>query len=83
MANKLYYKDSVGRDLKGIDRQEARRIIAKIEKLLVRDSNAGKPLKGGEYHSLRAGNYRVIYIKVKDGALIARIGHRKDVYYDL
>lgn len=83
MANRIYYKDSVGRDLKGIDHAEAKRIVSKIETRLSKDSNAGKPLKNSEYHSLRVGNYRVIYIKVKDGVLVARIGHRKDVYDDL
>ena len=83
MANKVYYKDSVGRDLKGLGHFEAKRVISKIEKSLTQDSNAGKQLKGGEYYSLRVGNYRVIYLKVRDGVLIARIGHRKDVYHTL
>ena len=83
MANKIYYKDSVGKDLKGIDHSEVKRIILKIEKQLTEDSNAGKPLKNSEYYSLRVGNYRVIYIKITDGILISRIGHRKDVYQNL
>lgn len=83
MANKIYYKDAVGRDLKGIDHAEARRIISKIEKMLAQDTNAGKPLKNSEYRSLRVGNYRVIYIQLKEGVLITRIGHRKEVYHNL
>ncbi len=83
MANKIYYKDSVGKDLKGIDRFEAKRIIAKIEKNLLGDADFGKPLKNSEYFSVRIGNYRVIYLKLKDGVLISRIGHRKDVYDNL
>ena len=83
MANKIYYKDSVGRDIRGIDPSEMKRIASKIEKMLTQDVDAGKPLKNSEYRSLRVGNYRVIYIKVSDGVLITRIGHRKDVYHDL
>ncbi len=83
MENKIYYKDSVGRDLRGIDRSEAKRIISKTEKMLTENSDAGKPLKGGESHSLRVGNYRVIYVKLQEGVLITRIGHRKDVYHNL
>jgi mRNA interferase RelE/StbE len=80
MTNKIYYKNSVGKDLKGIDYSERNRIIAKIEKILSLDPNAGKKLQNSDCRSLRIGNYRVIYIKVKDGVLIVRIGHRKDVY---
>ncbi|MDI6757873.1 MAG: type II toxin-antitoxin system RelE/ParE family toxin [Endomicrobiia bacterium] len=83
MANKIYYKDSVGRDLKGIDYSERIRIIAKIERTLSENSDAGKNLRNSERRSLRIGNYRVIYTKVKDGVLIARIGHRKEVYRDI
>ena len=32
------------------------------------------------FYRLRIGDYRVIYAKTRDGVLVLRIGHRKNVY---
>lgn len=82
MPYKVYYKASIERDLKKIDKAEARRILNKIEKELGKDPGKGEQLKG-EFRGLfryRVGDYRVIYARTADGILVLRIGHRKEIY---
>lgn len=78
----IQYKASVARDLKKIDKTQARSLIAKLENTLNANPDAGEPLKG-EFRGLfkyRIGDYRVIYSKTTDGVLVLRIAHRKEVY---
>ncbi len=82
MPAEIEYKASVLRDLGRIGDQQAKRIVAKLEKALGDDPNAGTPLKG-EFiglRRLRVGDYRVIYVKTRKGVLVLRIGHRSAVY---
>lgn len=82
MAYNISYKASVERDLKKLDKNEATRILDKVETDLGKDPAKGEPLKG-PFQGLfryRIGDYRVIYTKTKDGILVLRISHRKDVY---
>jgi len=79
---KVYYKALIERDLKKIDKAEAKRVLNKIEKELGKDPSKGEQLKG-EFRGLfgyRVGDYRVIYAKTTDGVLVLRIGHRKEIY---
>jgi mRNA interferase RelE/StbE len=79
---KVYYKASIERDLKKIDKAEAKRILNKIEKELRKDPYKGEKLKG-EFRGLfryRVGDYRVICARTSDGILVLRVGHRKDIY---
>jgi len=69
--------------LKGIDRIDKSKILAKISKLRS-NPHLGKKLKGNykDCYSLRAWPYRIIY-KINDSnnlILIIRIGHRQGVY---
>jgi len=82
LASKVSYKASVAADLKRIDKPVVRRLVEKLERALSSNPDAGIPL-AGEYRGLfkyRIGDYRIIYAKTTDGALVLRIGHRKDVY---
>ena len=82
MAYTVEYKSSVARDLKKIDKAEVKHILAKLERQLRYNPDAGEPLKG-EFASLfrlRVGDYRVIYAKIGKGSLVLRIAHRKKVY---
>ncbi len=82
MGYKLQFKASVERDLKKLDKQTVKKILAEIENELVSDLNNGKKLRG-EFEGLlsyRMGDYRVIYTIVRDSVLVLRIGHRRDVY---
>ncbi|MFH1902446.1 MAG: type II toxin-antitoxin system RelE/ParE family toxin [Candidatus Omnitrophota bacterium] len=76
------YKISVRRDVKKIDKPEARRIRDSLELKLQQDPSAGEPLKGdlAGLFKLRFGDYRVIYAKTKEGILVLRIRHRKNAY---
>ncbi|MDD5224370.1 MAG: type II toxin-antitoxin system RelE/ParE family toxin [bacterium] len=82
MITKITYKTTVIKDLKRIDKQEARRVINKMEKVLSENPDAGTALTG-EFQGLfryRAGDYRAIYSKRPGQVLVLRIAHRKEVY---
>jgi len=79
---RVIYKASVEKDLKKIDKTEAKKILNRIEGDLAKDPDKGSALSGtfqGLYR-YRIGDYRVIYTKTVDGILVLRIGHRRDIY---
>lgn len=82
MKYSVDYKSSVARDLKKLDKGEAKGILAKLERQLFHNPGAGEPLKGefAGLFRLRIGNYRVIYSKTQKGSLVLRIAHRKEAY---
>jgi len=85
LAYSVQYKKSVARDLKHLDKIEAKRILDRLEKELKKDPDAGEQLKGkfAGFSRLRVGDYRVVYTKTKEGVLVLLIAHRKDVYKKL
>ena len=82
MAYNIVYKRSVQRDLKGIPKAEADRLLNQIEMDLAKKADSFPALKGpfAGLRKYRSGDYRVIYAILGDDVLILRIGHRKDVY---
>jgi len=80
--NKIYFKKSVSKDIKKIDSAQRIKIMNQIQKALSENSHKGKRLTGDfeGLWRLRIGDYRVIYTVIRDGWLILRIGHRKDIY---
>ena len=82
MKYSIAFKKSVSRDLKKIDREQAEKILLKIDQEL--STKAGKyPELKGSFSGLRKcriGNYRIIFTIINDTVLILRIKHRKDVY---
>ena len=85
---KVFYLDSVEEDLKNLDKPVQKRLLDKIEKTLTQDPRGlGKQLTGpfSGLWSYRIGDDRVIYKIAEKEILIivARIGHRKDVYWKL
>ena len=77
MVYRVVYKASVEKDLKKIDKTEAKKILSRIEGDLAKDPDKGSALSGtfqGLYR-YRIGDYRVIYTKTVDGILVLRIGH--------
>ena len=84
MAYNIFYKKSVIRDLKKLPKAEARRILIKIEKKLLKDPKANPVLKGqfAGLRKFRVGDYRVVYLLFEKNILILRIGYRRDVYKD-
>ena len=82
MAFEIAYKKSVRKDLAGLGKTEARRILDKIEKELSVRADAYPILKGdfSGLRKLRVGDYRVIFAILGTQVLVLRIGHRKEVY---
>jgi mRNA interferase RelE/StbE len=73
------------KDLKSLDKSNAKAIVDKVKDYLVKEPlSIGKPLKGlfkGMYR-YRMGDYRVIYTvdKAEKTILILKVGARKDIY---
>ena len=82
MNYKIAFKKSVSRDLKKIDKEQADRILKKIEDELPQKAET-LPILTGKFSGLRTfrvEDFRVIF-SIKGGtALILRIRHRKEVY---
>ena len=82
MGSSVFYKASIEKDLRRLDKPAVARLIAKLEHTLSRNPEAGEPLSG-EYRGMfkyRIGDYRVLYAKIPEGVLVLRIGHRREVY---
>lgn len=77
-------KNSVGKDLKRVDRWQVLRILKVIKAL---ETNpfppSSKKLVGSEYtYRVRVGDFRIIYtVDYKSREVeIQRVGHRKEIY---
>lgn len=82
MAYSITYKASVAKDLKKLNKADARRVLDQIDKDLTKNPKKYPALKG-EFAGLRkyrVGDYRIIFAVIEADVLILRIGHRKDVY---
>jgi len=82
LAFNIKYKKSIERDLKRLNKEDAGRILDKIEDELSEKADAYPLLKGdfAGLRKLRIGDYRVIYAIIKNDCLILRIGHRREIY---
>jgi mRNA interferase RelE/StbE len=79
---KTAFKKSVSRDLKKIDKEQAKRILNKIESELPQKAET-LPTLTGKFSGLRkfrVGDFRVIFSIIGDTALVLRVRHRKEVY---
>lgn len=84
MANySLIVKKSVSRDLRGIPKEDIKRILITLQGLVDNPRSAGcEKLSGQERYRIRQGVYRIIY-EIADQQLIVtvvKIGHRNQVY---
>lgn len=82
MAARVEYKASVARDLRRLDRRQALRVAADIERRLRGAGQSGEA-PGGAFAGLfrlRVGDYRVIYARTDDGYLVLRVAHRGAAY---
>ena len=82
MAYNITFKKSVTKDLKRISKQQATRILDKIDTELARDPEKSPSLTGpfAGLRKFRVGDYRVIFAIMDADVLILRVQHRKDVY---
>jgi len=80
---KVVLRRSVAKDLRGIPKKDARRIVSAIRGLGEDPRPPGvKKLSGQERYRLRLGNYRILY-SIEDNVLtvtVVKVGHRRDVY---
>ena len=82
MNYKIAFKKSVARDLRKIDKEQANRILKKIEAELPTKAEI-LPMLTGKFSGLRkfrVGDFRVIFSIIRNTALILRIMHRKEAY---
>lgn len=87
MGWKIEFAATARKELKRLDRTEAKRILGFLHDRVILHGNPrlfGKPLKGqdGEIWRYRVGNYRII-CELQEATmvvLVARVGHRKAVY---
>ena len=80
---KIYFKESVEKDIRNIPKKELTKIIRRIRKLATRPRPPGcEKLTDQENYRLRQGQYRIIYsVQDKDLTIfIVKIAHRKDIY---
>lgn len=82
MSYKIAFKKSVARDLKKIDKDQADRILSKIEDELPEKAETFPSLTGrfSSLRKFRVGDYRVVFSIMGDTALILRIRHRREAY---
>jgi len=80
---KVYFRESVEKDLQTIPKKDLKRILRRIEMLR---GNPGPPgcekLTGQERYRVRQGQYRIAS-SIQDDELtvwIVKVGHRKDVH---
>ena len=82
MSCKIAFKKSVARDLKKIDKDQADKILKKIEDELPEKAETFPTLTGkfSGLRKFRIGDYRVVYSILGNTALILRIKHRREAY---
>ena len=82
MSYKIAFKKSVARDLKKIDKDQADRILSKIEDELPEKAETFPSLTGifSSLRKFRVGDYRVVFSIMGDTALILRIRYRREAY---
>ena len=80
---KIYFKESVEKDIRSIPKKDLKKILLRIEALAKDPRPPGhEKLTGQEKYRIRQGTYRIIY-SIQDNKLtiwVVKVGHRKDVY---
>ena len=82
MIYKILFKKSFERDLKKIDKEQANRILNKIEEDLPGKADSLPSLTGkfSRLKKCRIGGYRIIFAIIGETIIILRISHRKEAY---
>lgn len=82
-AFRLIFRHSVSKDLRGIPRDDLRRILGRVETLAHDPRGPGcEKLSGAERYRVRQGRYRILYEIHDDEAtvVVVKVGHRRHVY---
>ena len=82
MTYEVLFSDLALKQLKKLDEDIRRRIIATLERIRIRPEAYLRKLVGDDGYRLRVGDYRVIVDLDKEKLiiLVLRIGHRRNVY---
>ncbi|HNA29540.1 MAG TPA: type II toxin-antitoxin system RelE/ParE family toxin [Thiobacillaceae bacterium] len=79
----LRVRPSVAKDLRGLPREDVKRILAPIEALRDDPRPPGsEKLSAQDRYRVRQGNYRIIY-GVEEAEVVVenvKVGHRREVY---
>jgi mRNA interferase RelE/StbE len=82
-AYKVYFRESVEKDLAVIPKGDVKKILRRIRTLSEDPRPSGcEKLTGQERYRVRQGLYRIVY-SVQDKELavwVVKVGHRKDIY---
>ncbi len=81
MIYQIEFKPRALKDLRAVDKGEARRLIEKIQ--LMENDLAGDAKRLTNFtpeYRLRVGSYRVLFEVEGEKVVIYRVRHRKDVY---
>lgn len=80
---KIFFKESVEKDLKKIPKKYLLKILEKIDELKSNPKPDGsEKLTCYDLYRIRQGTYRIVY-SIQDQELaiwVIKIGHRKDIY---
>ena len=80
---KIFFKESVWKDLRNLPRGDIKKIMGRIEKLADEPRPMGcEKITAQQLYRIRQGSYRIVY-SIQDDILtvwIVKVGHRKDVY---
>ena len=80
---KIFFKESVEKDLRSIPKKDLKKILLRIEALAKEPRpQSCEKLSGQEKYRIRQGTYRIIY-SIQDQELtvwVVKVGHRKEVY---
>ena len=80
---KVFFKESVYKELQGIPKKDLKKILGRIKDLDVDPRPYGcEKLTGQERYRIRQGQYRIVY-SIQDDVLtvwVVKVGHRKEVY---
>lgn len=82
MGYNITFKKTVEKDLKRISKQNAKRILDKIDAELSKHPNRYPALTGpfAGLRKFRVGDYRVVFVIIDSDVLILKVQNRKDVY---
>jgi mRNA interferase RelE/StbE len=80
---RIYFRESVEKDLAAIPKNDLKKILQRIKVLTGNPRpSGGEKLTGQERYRVRQGHYRIVY-SIQDRELtvwIVKVGHRKDIY---
>jgi mRNA interferase RelE/StbE len=80
---KIYFKESVEKDLRTIPKKDLGKILLRIQALATDPRPPGhEKLTGQQRYRIRQGRYRIIYsIQNRQCTVwVVKVGHRRDIY---